>query len=262
MPTAPSPELNATLAQLAQQAELAAGAVPPLADGLDDVPVHQRAAWRRVLVGLAKGEGIEEWVIEPVAKGLAAAGLDEADVLRFFHTQGVDELRHRDLFLAYLDRHFGDGPAPETPLAHQLVYDGLFKLIIQQSAAHPLRLLMPLWVYEKTVSAYLTRLMACAGDELPRLQALMKGIRIDEARHVAGVGLTCRALVAKQQPDPVERAIVTGLCQLVVWDMDRDPWWKPELGGHMRALGLDAAAMRRDNEAVLEEIKAMLVGRG
>jgi hypothetical protein len=54
---------------------------------------------------------------------------------------------------------------------------------------------------------------------------------------------------------------VTGLCQLVVWDMDRAPWWKPELGAHMKALGLDADAMRRDNESVLDEVKAMLEGR-
>lgn len=260
MSIATPPELAPTLAQLAQQAEAVALDAPGLADGQDAVPATQRDAWRRVLLGLAKGEGIEEWVIEPVAQGLASAGLDEAEVLRFFETQGVDELRHRDLFLAYLDRHF-EARAEAPILAHQIVYDGLFKLIIQQSAQHPLRLLLPLWVYERTVSGYLSRLLALAPETMPRLQAVMKGIRIDEARHVAGVGLTCRALIAKQRPDPLERALVTGLCQLVVWDMDRAPWWKPELGGHMRALGLDADAMRRDNEAVLEEVKAMLEGR-
>ena len=90
----------------------------------------------------------------------------------------------------------------------------------------------------------------------------MKSIRVDEARHVAGVGMTCKALVAAKQPDPLERALVTGLCQLVVWDMDRAPWWKPELGLYMKDLGLDADAMRRDNEAVLDEVKAILEGRG
>jgi hypothetical protein len=260
MSTISPPELAPTLGSLAEQAEAVAAGAPTLADGLDEVPASQRAAWQRVLVGLAKGEGIEEWVIDPVAQGLASAGLDSAEVLRFFHTQGVDELRHRDLFLAYLDRHFDE--RAETPLlAHQLVYDGLFKLIIQQSTQHPLRLLLPLWVYERTVSGYLSRLLALAPDSMPRLQAAMKGIRVDEARHVAGVGLTCRALIAKQRPDPLERALVTALCQLVVWDMDRAPWWKPELGAHMQALGLDAEAMRRDNEAVLDEVKAMLEGR-
>lgn len=260
MSTASAPDFCSTLAQLADQAEAVIARPPVLEDGRDEVPSHQRSAWKRVLVGLAKGEGIEEWVIEPVAKGLAKAGLDEADVLRFFATQGADELRHHDLFLAYLDRHF-DAPAPEPLVIHQLVYDGLFKVIIQQSQAHPLRLLLPLWVYEKTVSGYLTRLMACAGDQLPRLTAVMKSVRIDEARHVAGVGLTCRALVASQRPDVFERALVTALCQLVVWDMDRAPWWKPELGGYMRDLGLDADAMRRDNEAVLAEVAAILEGR-
>jgi hypothetical protein len=257
--TTAAPELSSTLAAMAEQAEAVAAQPPTLEEGLDDVPAAQRAAWRRVLQGLAKGEGIEEWVIEPVARGLAKAGLDEADVLRFFQTQGADELRHRDLFLAYLERHF-DTPQSAPLLVHQLVYDGLFRMIIQQSELHPLRLLLPLWVYEKTVSGYLTRLIACAGDRMPRLQAAMKSIRIDEARHVAGVGLTCKALVAAQRPDPLERAIVTGLCQLVVWDMDRAPWWKPELGFYMRDLGLDADAMRRDNEAVLDEVKAILEG--
>jgi hypothetical protein len=42
--------------------------------------------------------------------------------------------------------------------------------------------------------------------------------------------------------------------------MDRAPWWKPELGGHMRAIGLDADAMRRDNEAVLDEVRRILEG--
>lgn len=260
MSTISPPELAPTLASLAEQAEAVAPGLSALPDGQDEVPDSQQAAWQRVLQGLAKGEGIEEWVIEPVAKGLASAGLDEAEVLRFFHTQGVDELRHRDLFLAYLARHFS--VRAESPiLAHQLVYDGLFKLIIQQSEQHPLRLLLPLWVYERTVSGYLSRLLALAPASMPRLQAVMKHIRIDEARHVAGVGLTCRALIAKQRPDPLERALVTGLCQLVVWDMDRAPWWKPELGAHMKALGLDADAMRRDNESVLDEVKAMLEGR-
>lgn len=260
MPTATLDELTPTLAALALQAEAVAANAPALPDGCDEVPEHQKAAWKRVLVGLAKGEGIEEWVIEPVAKGLAAAGLDEAEVLRFFTTQGVDELRHRDLFLAYIDRHFA-GPAPAPLFVHQVLYDGLFKLVIQQSELHPLRLLLPLWVYERTVSGYLTRLMACTGPGMPRLQAVMKGIRVDEARHVAGVGLTCKALVAARKPDAVERTLVTALCQLVVWDMDRDPWWKPELGGCMRDLGLDAAAMRRDNEAVMHEVVAILEGR-
>jgi hypothetical protein len=261
MTTATAPDFSSTLAQLADQAEAVCANPPGLADGLDAVPAHQREAWKRVLVGLAKGEGIEEWVIEPVAKGLAKAGLDEADVLRFFETQGADELRHRDLFLAYIARHFEPAAASEPLWIHQVVYDGLFKAIIQQSEANPLRLLLPLWVYEKTVSGYLTRLMACAGDDLPRLGALMKSIRIDEARHVAGVGLTCKALVAAQKPDIIERGLVMALCQLVVWDMDRAPWWKPELAGHMKALGLDADAMRRDNEAVLTEVAAILEGR-
>lgn len=244
-----------TLAQLAAQAEATDYG---LADAHDALPEAQRAAWRRILAGLAKGEGLEEWIIAPVARGLAAAGLDEAEVTRFFATQGVDELRHRDLFLAYLARHYAD--APPTPiLAHKLLYDGLFRLIIAQSERRPLRLLLPLLAYEKCVSAYLTRLIACA-EGLPTLTTAMKAIRQDEARHVAGVGLTCRALVARKPPGRLERALLRGLVRLVIWDMDRAAWWKPGLAAHMGAVGLDAAAMRAENEAVARELFALVAG--
>lgn len=253
-------ELPPILASLAEQAEAVAKGHPGLPEGHDAIPNGQKAAWRRVLVGLAKGEGIEEWVIEPVARGLGRAGLDAAPVLRFFATQGVDELRHRDLFLAYLDRHWPAEPVPQLA-SHKLVYDGLFRFVIRQSEAHPLRLLLPLLTYEKTVSHYLTRLMAVADAGMPRLAAVMKEIRQDEARHVAGVGMTCRALVAKQPPGAAERAVLAALVRLVVWDMDRAAWWKSGLAAHMDALGLDALAMRRENELVYQEMIAIVEGR-
>jgi hypothetical protein len=115
--------------------------------------------------------------------------------------------------------------------------------------------------FEKTVSHYLTRLLAGADAGMPRLAAVMKEIRHDEARHVAGVGMTCRALVAQKPPGPAERAIVASVVRLVVWDMDRAAWWKSGLKGHMDALGFDAMAMRRENEQVYQEMIAILDGR-
>lgn len=261
MPAYASPaDLSPALASLAEQAVTVARDHAGMPEGHDAIPESQKAAWRRVLLGLAKGEGIEEWVIEPVARGLSRAGLDAEPVLKFFETQGVDELRHRDLFLAYLDRHWPGEGVPEIA-SHKLVYDGLFKVIIRQSEEHPLRLLLPLLTFEKTVSHYLTRLMACADAGMPRLAAVMKEIRHDEARHVAGVGMTCRALVAQKPPSAAERALVASLVRLVVWDMDRAAWWKSGLKGHMLALNLDAIAMRRENELVYQEMIAILEGR-
>jgi hypothetical protein len=200
MPAFASPaDLSPALASLAQQAETVARAHGGLPEGLDAIPEPQKAAWRRVLLGLAKGEGIEEWVIDPVAKGLGKAGLDAESVLHFFASQGVDEQRHHDMFTGYMERHWPGEPLPEIA-THKLLYDGLFKLVIRQSEAHPLRLLLPLLAYEKTVSHYLTRLLTVTDAGMPRLAAAMKDIRHDEARHVAGVGLTCRALVAQQPP--------------------------------------------------------------
>jgi hypothetical protein len=255
------PEFSlAQLAPLAEQSEAlgSLAAEPPA--GQDDIPDGQRDAWRRVLAGLAKGEGIEEWVVEPIARGISAAGLGNAEAERFLRAQGVDEHRHEGLLLAYLKRHWGELPAKPL-LAHRVLYDGLFKAVIKQSERHPLRLLLPLWIYEKTVSAYLTRLMPCAGQAMPLLASMMKGIRVDEARHVAGVGILCRALVERQAPGTFERFMILALCRLVVWDMDRAAWWKPGLRGFMHDIGLDADAMRRENEATLLEARALLNGR-
>jgi hypothetical protein len=250
----------AQLAHLADQSEALGTLVAGLQEGQDEIPPGQLNAWRRVLAGLAKGEGIEEWVVEPIARGLASAGLPDTVAERFLRSQGVDEHRHETLLLDYARRHWGE--LPTKPLfAHRVLYDGLFKAVIKQSERHPLRLLLPLWIYEKTVSGYLTRLMPCAGDAMPRLCAMMKGIRVDEARHVAGVGILCRALVQKQPPGALERGIILTLCRLVVWDMDRAAWWKPGLRGFMLDLGLDADAMRRDNDATLLEARALLAGR-
>jgi hypothetical protein len=120
---------------------------------------------------------------------------------------------------------------------------------------------MPLLAYEKTVSAYVSRLTTLADPGMGRLVQVFKAVRIDEARHVAGVGMTCRALVERQKPDPFERAIVSTLCKLVIADMDRGAWWKPGLQSHMDALGLDTEAFRVDCEGVMRELDALLEGR-
>lgn len=257
---APPATLAPLLARLSDQAEAAAAAQADLlAEGADPIPADQVAAWRRVLNGFAKSEGFEEWVMAPTAKGLAACGFGDPEVLRFFRLQGEDELRHEKLFRGYLAAQFGDR-APETTVAHRLVYDGFMTALITRSARRPLRLLLPLLVFEKTGTLYLRRLLAGAGKELPRLHALVNAIFRDEARHVAGVGATCRALVAADPPGRLERAALRGICRVVIMDMDRKAWWKPGLQDHMRALGVDADAMNADNERVYAEICAMIDG--
>ena len=261
-PTATPPaSLSPLLARLSEQAEAsAAAAATLLPDGLDPLPDAQRAAWRRVLNGFAKSEGFEEWVMAPTASGLAAAGFGDPEVLRFFRLQGEDELRHERLFRTYIEAHFGD-KAPEKSLADRLIYDGFMKALITRSARQPLRLLLPLLVFEKTGTLYLRRLLAGAGQDLPRLHALVQAIFRDEARHVAGVGATCRAVVAVDPPGRLERAALRGICRVVVMDMDRKAWWKPGIEAHMQALGVAADAMNADNERVYEEICRLIDGR-
>ncbi len=259
---APPATLPPLLARLSDQAEAAAAAATSLLpDGRDPIPEAQRAAWRRVLNGFAKSEGFEEWVMAPTASGLAAAGFGDPEVLRFFRLQGEDELRHERLFRSYLATQFGDA-VPETTVAHRLVYDGFMKALVTRSARQPLRLLLPLLVFEKTGTLYLRRLLAGAGQDLPRLHALVQAIFRDEARHVAGVGATCRALVAIAPPGRVERAALRGICRIVIMDMDRKAWWKPGLAAHMQALGVDADAMNADNERVYAEVCTLIDGRG
>ncbi|MFP5501818.1 MAG: ferritin-like domain-containing protein [Candidatus Sericytochromatia bacterium] len=256
-------ELASPLAQMADQAEAAAAAPWPRFSGTDQLPAHQRDAWRRVLRGAVSGEGIEEWVVDPMIRGLRAAGVADDEVIRFFRGQGADELRHRDLFAGYLKTYWGEPEKAEGTWVHKLLYDGLFQLIIKQSEQHPLRLLMPLLFYERAAgSLYMTRLIDCTPESAPELRALLKAVRQDEARHVAGVGMTCRALVAAKPLPAGERKRVGRICKLVYWDMDRTAWWKPGLAGYMRDLGLDAEAMRRDNDQILAEMLALIEGRG
>lgn len=259
---APPATLLPLLARLSDQAEAAAAAAASLLpEGRDPIPDAQRTAWRRVLNGFAKSEGFEEWVMAPTASGLVAAGFADPEVLRFFKLQGEDELRHERLFRAYLESQFGD-KAPETTVAHRVIYDGFMMALVTRSARRPLRLLLPLLMFEKTGTLYLRRLLAGAGQDLPRLHALVQAIFRDEARHVAGVGATCRALVAIEAPGRAERAALRGICRIVVMDMDRKAWWKPGVEAHMRALGVDADAMNADNERVYEEVCALIEGRG
>ena len=258
---APPATLAPLLARLSDQAEAAAQAAATLLpEGLDPLPDAQRAAWRRVLNGFARSEGFEEWVMAPTAAGLVGSGFGDPEVLRFFKLQGEDELRHERLFRAYLETHFGDR-APEQTVAHRVIYDGFMKALVTRSARKPLRLLLPLLVFEKTGTLYLRRLLAGAGKDLPRLHALVQAIFRDEARHVAGVGATCRALIAADPPGRLERAALRGICRVVVMDMDRKAWWKPGLQDHMRVLGVDADAMNADNERVYAELCALIDGR-
>ena len=74
------------------------------------------------------------------------------------------------------------------------------------------------------------------------------------------MGLTCRALVALAPPGRGERLLLRALVRLVIWDMDRAAWWKPGLGAHMQAIGLDAIAMRAESEAVARELAALAAG--
>lgn len=253
-----SASLVPLLRRLADQADAAAtNAAELLPAGEDPLPEAERAAWRRVLTGFAKSEGFEEWVMAPTAAGLAASGLNDSEVLRFFRLQGEDELRHEGLFRTYLTRHFGAAATPPA-MADRLVYDGFLRAFVNRSARKPLRLLLPLLVFEKTGTLYLRRLLAGVSPDKPRLRALIEAIFRDEARHVAGVGATCRALVALDPPGAVERLVLKAVCRVVVMDMDRKAWWKPGLHEHMKTLGVDADAMNADNERVYSEICALL----
>ncbi len=252
-------ELPAYLARLADQSDLvAAGPRPPITR--DAIPPHQLAAWQRVVRSFAKSEGFEECVMAPTAEGLAAVGFDDPQVLRFFKSQGEDELRHRDLFYAYMDTNF-DGDRKASSLATQLLYDIGFKAVVRGSTAKPLRLLLPLLVIEKTVTLYVRRLQACAGPEMGCLMHVLRTVMKDEARHVAGVGATCKALVGALPPSNGEQRALTRICALVVADMDRTAWWKPGLAQQMASLGLDAEAMNRDNALVMAEMRAIIAGR-
>lgn len=256
----PDPLLS-RLTPLAEASEAVARAHPGLPEGHDAIPAAARSAWHRVLLGLAKGEGIEEWVVGPMTRGIEAHGVEDGSVARFLNAQQLDEARHEALVRAYVARHW-DEPHLPVLASHRLLYDVVFKAIIRQSERHPLRLLLPLWIYERTVSHYLTRLIDCAGEPMPVLSAAMKEIRLDEARHVAGIGMLARALVAHRPPGVLERWVIGLMCWLVAWDMDRAVWWKRGLKRHMATLGLDAMAMRADNLAVLAEARAILTGRG
>ena len=259
---APPSSLGPLLDRLSDQAEAAASAQADLLpEGTDGMPEVERAAWRRVLMGFAKSEGFEEWVMAPTAEGLASCGFGDPAVLRFFRLQGEDELRHERLFRTYLARHFGE-VVSDTGVGHRIVYDGFLKSVVTRSARKPLRLLLPLLVFEKTGTLYLRRLLASAGADKPRLNALVGAIFRDEARHVAGVGATCRALVAVDPPGRLERAVLRGVCRLVVMDMDRKAWWKPGLEAHVRALGVDPEAMNADNERIYREVCRVIDGAG
>lgn len=255
-------DMHPTLDALSEQAEaIAASPVEP-EPGRDELPTHQQAAWRRVLTGFMSGEGVEEDLIGPLTDGLVAAGFDDAAVLRFYRAQGADELRHRDMFAAYLERQWGEPPRANDTLAHKLFYEGLFKAYFKRCASRPLRLMLPLLFYERAGGTlYVARLLRCVPEGAPRLEALLKAVHRDEARHVAGVGMTVRALVARQRPDAAERRLIMRFCWLVHQDMDRTAWWKPGLRDRMRALGIDTDAMRRDNDAILAEMGAILEGR-
>lgn len=252
-------DLPAFLAKLSDQSDLAAAAPAP-AIARDAIPPPQLAAWQRVVRSFAKSEGFEECVMAPTAAGLAAVGFDDPQILRFFKSQGEDELRHRDFFYAYMDENFA-GDRKASSLATQLLYDLGFKAVVRGSAAKPLRLLMPLLVIEKTVTLYVRRLQDCAGPEMACLMQVLRTVMKDEARHVAGVGATCKALVAANAPSPAEQRVLARICALVVADMDRTAWWKPGLAKQMASLGLDAAAMNRDNALVMAEMRAIIAGQ-
>ena len=78
---APPSSLGPLLDRLSDQAEAAASAQADLLpEGTDGMPEVERAAWRRVLMGFAKSEGFEEWVMAPTAEGLASCGFGDADI--------------------------------------------------------------------------------------------------------------------------------------------------------------------------------------
>lgn len=261
MSVAVLPRLHGALLRLAEQGEAADAAKVPLPDGQDAIPEAERGAWRAIISGFAAGEGMEEMAIGPMLDGLRHVGFDDEAVIRFFVTQGKDELRHRDLFQAYLDRHF-----PEADRGRHLVrrslYDGIFPRLVAAAKAKPLRLLMPLLTFERSGGTlYVSRLIDLVEDRFPVMAGMLKAIRQDEARHVAGVGLTARALIEAQPPGPWERRFLHAAVGLVIADMDRQAWWKPGLKARMAAIGLDAAAMNRDNAAVHAEMKRIIAGR-
>ncbi|MBC7544100.1 MAG: ferritin-like domain-containing protein [Candidatus Sericytochromatia bacterium] len=262
MAVAVLPRLNGTLSKLAKQGESAAAKAVDLPPGVDEIPESQRPAWRRILIGAIHGEGLEQWAIGPMLDGLVHVGLDDESVRRFFKTQGDDELRHRDLFTAYLHRHYKatDG-APK--LAHRILYDGILKPLARTGARKPLRVLLPLLTFERAAGTlYMNRLIQCtAGKRMPVMNKLLRSIRQDEARHVAGVGMTCRALIERQPPKPGERALLIGIVKLVIADMDRKAWWKPGLQRHMESIGLDVNAMNKDNATVFAELLRIIHGQ-
>jgi hypothetical protein len=261
MSVAVLPRLQGALSRLAEQGEAIHARQVTLPDGMDEIPAEQRAAWRRVLIGAVNGEGLEERAIGPMLEGLKHAGFDDEAVQRFFTTQGWDELRHRDLFAAYLKRHYSDTDGAPT-WGHRLIYDTLFPYLVRTGKRKPLRILLPLLTFERAAGTlYMGRLIAASEGHMPLMNELLKMIRQDEARHVAGVGMTVRALIERHPPDPLERRLLTFAVRAVIADMDRKAWWKPELQAHMRAIGLDSDAMNRDNWEVYAEMKRIIAGR-
>jgi hypothetical protein len=261
MSVAVLPRLQGALLRLAEQGEAADAANVPLPDGKDEIPPEQRAAWRNIISGFAAGEGMEEMAIGPMLDGLRHVGFDDEAVIRFFTTQGKDELRHRDLFQAYIDRHFPEVD-PSRHLTRRFLYDGLFPRLVASAKRRPLRMLMPLLAFERSGGTlYVSRLIELVEGKLPVMAGMLKAIRQDEARHVAGVGMTARALIEAQPPGPLERRFLNGAVALVIADMDRQAWWKPGLRARMAAIGMDAQAMNRDNAVVHAEMKRIIAGR-
>lgn len=241
----------------------APGAYPEHADADDfsALPADRLAAWTRVLTGCAACEGMEEWIMQPVPRALAARGHGTPETLAFFEAQGADELRHAAYLTRYVEQHLrGEARRPSLlqRLAYGGLYEGVFRPVISALAAEPLYILLPLLAYERSGTAYMTRLARAADPELPGLAALLASIRTDEARHIVGVRVVCARLIAESPPGPLKRAALRGLLKLVVADMRREAWWKPGLMAHMAALGFDVPAYHAELDRISEELEAML----